>query len=155
MRFERLIWLMPLAYAAHIGEETAAGFPAWAGAVLGRSIGDGSFVLANALFLAVLLALTLWASLSTARIAAFVLMSWASGNLFWNFVFHLATTIAFGRYSPGLASAVLLYAPLSLLVAAASLRSGRLRAPQLAGAFALGGALMSLVIRIGLVLVAP
>jgi hypothetical protein len=152
MRFERLIWLMPLAYAAHIGEEIVGDFPGWVAAVLGVRVGFSAFLAANGLFLGILVALCSGASRSRSRFAVFALICWASGNLFWNALFHLATTLAFARYSPGLVTGLLLYLPLSLLVVAGARRSGRLGVPALAVAVVLGGALTPLVVRGGLAL---
>lgn len=150
MRFERLLWLMPAAYAAHIAEEYFAGFPAWVRGTLGGDMDGPGFLLNNGLFMAILVSLSLWASRSGSRLSAFLLMAWASGNLFWNFVFHLTTTVAFDRYSPGLVTAALFYEPLPFLVAAAGIRSGRLSMAGAAGAFAIGGGLMLFVIWAGL-----
>lgn len=146
MRFERILWLMPIAYAVHIVEEYLAGFPAWVRTVLGGGMEAGDFLFNNALFMAVLISLSLWASRSASGLAAFLLMAWASGNLFWNFVFHLATTAAFDRYSPGLVTAALFYPPLLFLSGAAAVRGGRLTPAGAAGAFALGAGLMLFVI---------
>src|SRR3546814_1065943 len=72
------------------------------------------FWLNNGLFMAILLSLSLWASRSRSALAAFVFLSWASGNLFWNFIFHVVTTVYADSYSPGLVSASLLYYPVAI-----------------------------------------
>lgn len=150
LRFRRLIWLMPAAFVPHIVEEYGTGFPDWVVQTLGGSMTGGAFLLNNAVFMMVLLSLTAWAAWRPSPVSAFILLSWASGNLFWNFVFHLVTTILHDRYSPGLMTAVLLYLPASVAVARAALRERVLSRAAFAGAVSIGGALMLLVIRVGL-----
>lgn len=146
MNFRQIVWLMPAAFAVHIAEEFAGGFPAWVGFVVGSPMPLPVFLLNNAVFMLVLVGLTAWATVRPGRLPAFLLLAWASGNLFWNFVFHLMTTVLFDRYSPGLVTAVLLYFPLSAAVARAALREGVLATGQFLGAVAIGAALMLLVI---------
>ncbi|WP_130618847.1 HXXEE domain-containing protein [Dyella amyloliquefaciens] len=146
-RFERLLWLMPVAYAIHIGDEWFSGFPRYVVDHMGgHPMPPALFFANNACFMLVLLALCTWASRSTSRLSAFLLMSWASGNLFWNFVAHLFYTVHTGAYSPGLVTSSLFYYPVSLLVVAASVRDKRMSVTGALGAFAIGGALLVLVI---------
>ena len=144
--FGRIVWLMPAAFAVHIVEEFAGGFPEWVRLVTGAAMPVGAFLANNAAFMAILLGLTAWVSIRPSRLPAFALLAWASGNLFWNFVFHLATTMLLDRYSPGLVTAVLLYFPLSAVVAWVTLREGVLGRGAFAGAATVGAALMLLVI---------
>lgn len=146
MTFRRIVWLMPAAFAVHIVEEAVGGFPAWVGLVVGRPMSSADFLLNNAAFMGVLVSLTAWATIRPGRLPAFLLVAWASGNLFWNFVFHLVTTVLLDRYSPGLVSAVLLYFPLSVAVAWAVLRERVLGTGRFLGAVSIGAALMLLVI---------
>jgi hypothetical protein len=150
MTFERFLWALPLAYAIHIPEEFFAGFAGWMSQHLHADMDDQGFWLNNGLFMAILLSLSLWASRSRSSLSAFVFLSWASGNLFWNFIFHVVTTVYADSYSPGLVSASLLYYPISLWAAVLALRSGRLGANGVIGAFAIGAALMLVVIWSGL-----
>ena len=145
--FRRIIWLMPAAFAVHIVEEYAGGFAEWVELVAGAPMPVGAFLLNNAGLMAILLGLTAWAWLRPSRLSAFVLLAWASGNLFWNFVFHLATTVLLDRYSPGLVTAVLLYFPLSIAIAWAALRERMVSRPAFVGAVAVGAGLMLLVIQ--------
>lgn len=75
---------------------------------------NGGFLANNALFMAILLATSAWASASRSSLSAFIFLSWATGNLFWNFIFHLVTTLWADSYSLGLATASLLYYPVSI-----------------------------------------
>ncbi|SMF72399.1 Protein of unknown function with HXXEE motif-containing protein [Tistlia consotensis] len=148
--FRRLVWLMPACYLPHIVEEFASGFPHWVVATLGGAMTERGFLVNNAGFMALLLGLTAWASFRPSRLSAFLLLSWASGNLFWNFVFHLSTTALYDSWSPGLATAVLLYYPVSLLVGRVALREGVLRPGSFAAAVAIGAGLMLFVLWAGL-----
>jgi len=150
LRFERFLWAMPAAYALHICEEYGTGFPAWMTRYLHASMTNGAFLANNALFMAILLSLSAWASFSTSRLSAFLFLSWASGNLFWNFIFHLGTTLFADSYSPGLVTASLLYYPISLWGAVLAKRDGRLGWPAILVAFAIGASIMLFVIWAGL-----
>jgi hypothetical protein len=150
MRFERFVWLFPAVYALHIVEEYGTGFPAWVTRHMHASMDKPGFLLNNALFMAILLATTAWASLSRSRLSAFVFLSWASGNLFWNFIFHLVTTLHADSYSPGLVTASLLYYPVSLWGGVLAVRQERLRVSGVLVAFAIGAALMMFVVWAGL-----
>lgn len=145
--FRRIIWLMPPAFAVHIVEEYVGGFVEWVELVAGAPMPTQAFLLNNAGFMAILLGLTVLTWRRPSRLSAFLLLAWASGNLFWNFVFHLATTVLLDRYSPGLVTAVLLYFPLSIAVAWAALRERMLGRPAFAGAVTVGAGLMLLVIQ--------
>lgn len=150
MRFERFIWLMPAAFALHIVEEYVGGFPAWVGTQMHGSMTVPMFDINNAVFMAILLALTAWAWKSRSRLSAFLCLGWASGNLFWDFFVHLLTTVFQGVYSPGLLTAALLYYPLSMGAGYLAVRDGRLSRAGVVGAFAVGAALMLFVMWAGL-----
>lgn len=150
MKFERFLWAMPAAYALHILEEYGTGFPAWMSQHMHASMDNPGFVANNALFMAILVSLAFWASRSRSALAAFAFLGWASGNLFWNFIFHLVTTVIADSYSPGLVTAALLYYPISIWAAVLAIRSRRLGMAGVAGAFAVGAALMLFVIWSGL-----
>src|SRR5689334_3926854 len=90
------------------------------------------------------------ASASRSRLAAFVFLSRASGNLFWNFIFHLVTTLHADSYSPGLVTASLLYYPVSLWGGVLAVRQERLTLAGVLGTFAIGAALMMFVVWAGL-----
>jgi hypothetical protein len=148
--FRRLIWLMPAVFAVHIVEEYGAGFPAWVSSMFGQPMAGPTFLVNNAAFMVILLGLTFWASARPSAVSAFFLLSWASGNLFWNFVFHLATTVVFDRFSPGLVTATLLYLPVSVAVAWSALAQRVLPVAAFIAATAIGATLMLLVIWGGL-----
>jgi len=149
-RFRRLVWLMPAAFVLHIAEEYIGGFPSWVTHVLGGAFDNLAFAANNAAFMAIMLALTAWTSRTGSRLATFLLIAWASGNLFWDALFHILTTAALNRYSPGLVTASLLYIPISLLIGWSALQSRALGLAALSAAIAAGAALLGLVIWYGL-----
>ena len=148
--FYRLIWLMPASFATHIAEEWLGGFAAWVTHVLGGEMSRQAFIENNAFFMAVMLALTLFAAVSRTRWTAFVLISWASANLFWDALFHLFATAWWGAYSPGVVTATLFYLPISYVVGRSALKDGVLTPSDVIGASAIGAVLMGLVIWAGL-----
>ena len=150
LKFNRAVWAMPLVYAMHIPEEFFAGFPHWVTHYMHGHMGDPKFCIANSLFMTILISLCYWASRSRSMLAAFAVMSWGSGNLFWNFVFHLSTTVIFNSYSPGLVTATFFYFPVSVGVSLLALREQRLSFSQLLKAFFVGACLMLFVIWAGL-----
>ena len=148
--FRSVIWLLPAAYVAHIVEEYVGGFPVWVTQVVGGSFNNIAFALNNAAFTTILLVLTAWTSRSTSRGAAFLLITWASANVFWDGLFHIVTTAVYDRYSPGEITSSVLYVPISLAVAYFALRS-RLFTPRVfLAAVTAGGALFAFVVWYGL-----
>ncbi|MGA9585376.1 MAG: HXXEE domain-containing protein [Terracidiphilus sp.] len=148
--FRRLIWLMPVAFALHIVEEYRGGFPAWVTYVLGGSFNNLAFAYNNAIFLVIMVGLTVWVSRSSSRLAVFLLIAWSSGNVFWDGLFHVLTTAKFDRYSPGLITASVLYLPISLLIGTSTLQSEALSVKAFLGALAVGLSLLVFVIWYGL-----
>jgi hypothetical protein len=148
--FRRLIWLMPAAFALHIVEEYRGGFPAWATHVLGGSFNNLAFAFNNAAFFAIMVGLIVWVSRSGSRLAAFLLIAWSSGNIFWDALFHVLTTAQFNRYSPGLITSSVLYLPISLVIGTAALESQAMSVKDFLGALAAGLGILVLVIWYGL-----
>lgn len=148
--FHRIIWSMPAAFAVHIVEEFRGGFPQWVTNVVGGSFDQPAFVANNAVFMSIMLGLTIWAARSTSHLSLFFLVFWASANLFWDSLFHIFATAAFDRYSPGLISSALLYIPISLAAAFAILRARMLPMRDFVIAAAMGMILFGLVVWYGL-----
>lgn len=148
--FRRAIWLLPTVFAPHIAEEYLGGFPRWVDDVVGGTFSDAAFAANNAAFMVVMLGLTAWTSRSGSRTATFLLIVWASGNIFWDSLFHVVMTAAKDRYSPGLVTAAILYLPLSPFIAWTCVRSRLLGPVALAVAGGLGLVLFALVVWYGL-----
>lgn len=151
LRFRQILWLMPCAFALHIAEELFGGFQRYAvDEMHGPYMPTPLFLLNNAVFMAILLALSAWASRKPSRLSAFALLSWASGNLFWAFIVHFLYTIITRVFSPGLVTATLFYYPIPFIVTALAVRERILTVKDAAYAFGLGAVLMILVLWGGL-----
>jgi hypothetical protein len=148
--FRRLIWLLPVAFALHIAEEYLGGFPAWVTNVVGGSFNNLAFAINNAVFMTLMLTLTAWTSKSGSRRSAFLLIVWASGNIFWDGLFHVLMTAAKDRFSPGLITSSILYMPISLVVGWSCVQSRTLSVAAFIGAALCGLALFAFVVWYGL-----
>jgi Protein of unknown function with HXXEE motif len=147
LRFERLIWLLPLSFAPHIAEEYAGDFSHYTAEAMGGFVMPAPVFLANnAVFMVVLLGLCSWAAFRPSPRSAFVLTCMASANTFWDFFVHLFFTVASGRYSPGLLTSTLLYYPIPPLISYVGIRQGRLTLRATLSAYAIGVPLLLLVI---------
>lgn len=146
-RFERALWAMPWLFAAHVIEEWAGDFPHYAQAAMhGAAMSPRGFLVNNSVFLTILVGLSWWAATRRSQLSAVVLLTWASANLFWNFVLHLWFTVSTGQFSPGLVTATLFYFPVPPLVALAGVRQNLLTPASALAAFAFGGVLMALIV---------
>lgn len=110
MNLTTLAWLAMAAYALHILEEYSFNWRGWARAVLKLPVEWGDFYVTNAVVIAVgiaqgMLAPTLpWAPLL-----------FASLMLINAVFFHILPVVRFkGRYSPGVATAVVLFLPVGI-----------------------------------------
>ena len=150
LSYYRLIWLLPIAFILHVGEEYIWGFPAWAEQVTGYPMDLLTFLGSNIAFIVVMALMTRGAARARRAAASFWLLAWAAGNLFWNFVFHLLCLLMLGLSSPGLVTATLIYLPLSLLIWWVALRQKIVGPAALVGAIALGALFMASVAAIGI-----
>ena len=147
--YYRLIRWLPVAFAAHVAEEYLTGFPRYAGEISGHPMDLPLFLGGNIAFIAIMALLVGWAvragSGGVRSWAHFWLLAWAAGNLFWNFVFHLALVLGFDRSSPGLVTGTLVYLPLSLALWQAVLAERIVRPAALVVSILLGGLYMGAV----------
>ena len=100
-RFRKIIWLMPAAYVLHIVEEYVGGFPAWVTHDVHGRFDNAAFAANNVAFMLILLTLVYVNYRRTTPLRGFLLVVFASGNLFWDALFHLFMTPILDRYSPG------------------------------------------------------
>lgn len=135
------LWLFPIALTLHNLEE-AVWLPAWSRSI-DAPVGESEFRFAVTVITLAAVAITFLASGGRR-----VWLAAASG--FWiamivNALFpHLVATIAFGRYAPGLATALLLNVPVSLMLLRTELRQRRLRPRDVVlGAVVMGPALLA------------
>jgi hypothetical protein len=148
--FRLVIWLMPAAFLLHIVEEYVGGFPRWATDVLHGSFNNVAFALNNAAFVVILTTLVFLNHRRAGTKRAIALVAFASGNLFWDALFHLFTTSLFDRYSPGLVTAMLLYYPLCLVIGFVIVKQRVLPLGQFVAALVGGLVLFTLVVWYGL-----
>lgn len=110
------------AYSLHLAEEWVAGFSVWTRSVLGNEVPAERFVIINgAAFL--LFVIGTAATLRSPRCEWFAVSFAALLGL--NGILHALATLAFGCYSPGSVTGLLLYVPLSAHV----MRASRSRLP--------------------------
>ena len=150
LSFYRLVWLLPIAFLLHVGEEYLTGYPAWASEVTGHPMELPVFLGSNISFILIMALLSRWAVKTRRPAAIFWTLAWAAGNLFWNFVYHFVCVLAYDRSSPGIVTATLIYYPLSLAVWQAALAEKQIRGAALAGAIAAGGVFMGVVAAVGI-----
>ncbi|UJR83220.1 HXXEE domain-containing protein [Sandaracinus amylolyticus] len=119
---DRTYWIPAISFLLHVMEELPR-FPEWAT----RHFGATSmpwFVYSHIPLITAVLVVSSRASRSPAKMWAFLAVT-LQLTLFANGIFHLATTILFDEYSPGLATAALLFFPGTLLVLQHALESGQ------------------------------
>lgn len=148
--YRHAIWLLPAAYAAHIVEELAGNFPGWVTNDLHADFSHTGFALNNVMFMTVLLTMVYVNYRKTTPLRATILIAFASGNLFWDALFHLFTTPALNRYSPGLITSALLYLPISALIAAVVLKNKILAPRRFGQAITAGLILFGFIVWYGL-----
>jgi hypothetical protein len=121
--YGRLLWLFPAIYCFHVLEESN-GFAGWVNSALHGRFSALLFYLANAWFMVVLLALTRLVSRRRTPASVGLLFFWASGQFFWDAVFHVYAENHFAAYSPGYFTAVFLYVPVYVYLSSLALREG-------------------------------
>jgi hypothetical protein len=106
-----LLWLFPLAYAAHLGEETLAGegFRMWIARVGAGPISLPGFILINAVGMTIFV---VGVAVATRRQAFGWIAIGLATLVLLNAGLHVLGTLAARTYSPGLLTAVALYVPL-------------------------------------------
>ncbi|MEP0067817.1 HXXEE domain-containing protein [Pyruvatibacter sp.] len=140
LSFNTALLFAPLAYALHhIEENVILDFRVWRLTYFA----DNNALTTEAV-LSILMAITfvyliIHALLANRISAAFVLIFLMSSQVH-NVLFHLVGSVVFWHYSPGLATALLLYVPVNVLIARFALKEGIATWPQLALYFLIGGA---------------
>jgi uncharacterized protein with HXXEE motif len=134
LSFSQAVWLFPIATGLHFLEE-ARGFSEWAQLYAlptydrrrwGRIHGAGMFFA---------IASSGLASSFPRQSIVWLFFALCFAESVWNAVFHVVATVWSREYCTGLATAVLLYPPLFLLVSESATRQGLLTVRQIAAAF--------------------
>ncbi|WP_165324447.1 HXXEE domain-containing protein [Rhizorhabdus phycosphaerae] len=150
LSYYRLTALLPPAFVLHVAEEYFTGFPGYAAQISGHAMDLPLFLGSNLAFLAILVLLQRRVVTLRTSTANAWLIGWSAAHQFWNFVFHLVLTLAFDRYSPGMATGTLIYLPLSLLLWRAALSEDVVRPAAMAGAILTGGIFMGAIAAFGI-----
>lgn len=139
MSLAELAWLALAAYAAHVLEEFSLDWRNWARAVIGLPVEWPDFYVTNAVVVVL--------GIAQAELApSFVLgpLTYAALMLINATFFHVWPFLrARGRYSPGLATAVLFFYPLGIAMFAQAHAEGRLSLGTAIAAFIAGALLMA------------
>ena len=138
------VWLFPLAYGLHIAEEYAFHFPAYIAKVSGRHLSNPQFLLLNAVFWLLMVAVVVVVLARPSRAWLIITLAAVLGI---NAALHIAGSIVTATYSPGTVTAALLYVPLVVLTLRRILpyvsRSVAVRAAVLGAAFHAGVILLA------------
>lgn len=141
----QILWLVPIAYAIHILEESPRFVPwtkryPW---LFTSRFTMPLFLVGNAVFMAYVL---LSVFLATARPSEWTLVLGLStaGWIFANFLIHAIMTLVTGVYAPGLVTAGAIYVPVSLYIYRAFWRAGTLGPSALVVSMVIGFAVMYL-----------
>jgi hypothetical protein len=113
MKAQKIYWVIPAQFVAHFADEWFFDLPAWV--TRHFSPLPEPFWVSMMSVLTVLALLLGWvASRPTAGSGSRLTCAAVQMLFFSNAFFHLITTVVFGEYSPGTASGVLLFLPLSV-----------------------------------------
>lgn len=139
MTLADLAWLAMAAYAMHILEEYMFDWRNWARAVIGLPVEWSDFFITNAVV--VVLGIVQAMLAPTLPLAPLIYAALMIINAIF---FHVLPFVAMrGRFSPGLATAVVLFLPLGIAVFRAAAAQGDLDLLTVTGAVAGGAILMA------------
>jgi len=139
MTLSHWLWLATAAYAVHMLEEFMLDWRDWARAVIGIPVEWPDFYITNAIV--VVLG---FVAANLAQAAPAVALAFPALMLVNAVFFHVLPVIWMrGRYSPGVATAVLLLLPIGILCYRAAGEAGLLDGATLLASLALGAALMA------------
>jgi Protein of unknown function with HXXEE motif len=145
--FRQAMWLFPVAFALHVTEE-APGFTAWVERYASGRYTQADFVINNSLGLVFTVSATwmVW-RFANNRLALFVYYSAVlTQQALFNTLFHAVATVAFGAYSPGVATGLILFLPIWYYLTRVALREGLLTRRTALVACVIGGLLHTGVI---------
>lgn len=121
MQGRNVYWLVTAQWLAHFADEWMFGLPAWCTRHF-EPLPDSFWVPAMTILTVPMILLGGTASRSSAGPGLRLACAGVQMLFFSNAVFHVVTTFVFAEYSPGAATAVLLFLPLSPIVWRAVLR---------------------------------
>ena len=113
MKAQKIYWIIPAQFVAHFADEWVFGLPAWVTRHF-APLPEPFWVSMMSVLTVLALFLGWVASRPTAGPGSRLICAAVQMLFFSNAFFHLITTVVFGEYSPGTASGVLLFLPLSV-----------------------------------------
>jgi uncharacterized protein with HXXEE motif len=152
--FTKAVWLLPVAFALHVLEE-APRFKAWVNQHISVRYTWADFCRNNALGVVLTLGLcvaVVYDPQPAVVFAFFALAVWQCG---FNTLFHVMSTAAYGAYSPGLITSLVLYPKLVLYLSKLAMRDELLNEDMALKALLLGGMIHVLVVVFQVYLVRP
>src|SRR5438552_1815461 len=139
LRFRDAVWLFPIAYTLHVLEELPQ-FTSWAQRYANASFSMRDYLVIHLSGIAIAFLAPLVVRWFPNRVVIFVFFSFVfTPAVCFNILFHAGATAAFGRYSPGLLTAMTLYPPLFYIVSRQAFCEGLLTNRVAGISFALAG----------------
>jgi hypothetical protein len=133
------LWVATAAYGLHVFEEFSLNWRDWARAVIGLRVEWSDFYVVNALVIVLGIVATNLASAAPA-----VALSFPALMLINAVFFHIVPVIVTrGRYSPGVATAIVLFLPIGYACFHVAGAAGLLDTGALVASFAIAAALMA------------
>jgi Protein of unknown function with HXXEE motif len=133
------MWLATAAYGVHVLEEFVLDWRGWARAVIGLPVEWADFYVVNALVIVLGIV-----AANLADAAPGVALGFPALMMINAVFFHIVPFIRTkGRYSPGLATAVVLFLPIGFAAYAEAAAAGQLGPVSVIGSIVLGAALMA------------
>ena len=143
--FRQAVWLFLPAFAFHVLEE-APQFTAWAKRHASQRFTRADFLRNNGLGMALSALLCAAVAVFPHPVVVFVFFALCVWQAGFNTVFHVATTAAYGVYSPGLLTSLMLYPALCCYLSRLAFREGLLTNTGGLIALVLGGVIHAYVV---------
>jgi uncharacterized protein with HXXEE motif len=139
-----LPWVTFVLLLLHIAEERAFGFPAWATAHFGTTT-PGFYALSHIPLVAAAAHVARQATRHDASAGWLAASIMVQAALAANGIFHIASTLLFRQYSPGLITSVGLYVPFTIYFLRRASRDRRIRPAHIVMACAVGASVAVLL----------
>ncbi|MEX2148614.1 MAG: HXXEE domain-containing protein [Steroidobacteraceae bacterium] len=113
MKLRGLAWSLPIVFALHVFEESL-GFVQWFNERVEPDLSWRTFATVTSVCFVITILIAALLSVLRDRAIGVVAVAWVGFLVFANGMVHIAASILDGAYVPGLATAILLYLPVSL-----------------------------------------
>lgn len=137
LTLRRMALALPVIFLIHVLEE-APRFVEWFNSLVARGITTPLFLSVNVVAGIITIAVAAMVVAAPGPPTGIVLSAWVGFLMLANAVFHIAGTLAHGRYGPGVVTATLLYLPAGILTLRAVWREAGLPAAAVALAASIG-----------------